>query len=74
LEFEIQNGNPGLIEQIAAFFRLKSQRGAEHQVIRLGLIDFDRASMFLRSLLDQSVECEALVQPNRTRWQKNKPA
>src|SRR4029078_13572760 len=47
---------------------------AEKQVIRLEVLDFNRVSTFVRSVLDQTLEYEALVQPNRERLQKNKPA
>ena len=63
-----------LIEQIAAFFRLKAAKGKEKQIIRLEIIDFNRTSNFLRGLLNQALEYEALVQPNRERLQKNRKA
>jgi hypothetical protein len=62
-----------LIEQVAALFQAKSQT-AEKQVIRLEIVDFDRTSSFMRSLLEQALEYEALVQPNRERLQKNQIA
>lgn len=63
-----------MIEQIAQLFSIKSQHGAETQVIRLEVIDFDRASTFTRTLLEQALEYEALAQPNRERLQKNRRA
>jgi hypothetical protein len=62
-----------MIEQVAKLFHLKSQT-AEKQVIRLEIVDFDRLSSFMRSLLEQALEYEALVQPNRERLQKNSVA
>src|SRR5260370_11538180 len=63
-----------LIEQIAQLFALRSKEGAEKQVIRLEVLEFNRVSVFVRSLLDQALEYEALVQPNRERLQKNQHA
>lgn len=62
-----------MVQQIAALFARKSKSGAENQVIRLEVVDFDRVSPFVRSLLEQALEYEALVQPNRERLQKNRP-
>jgi hypothetical protein len=61
-----------LIAQTAKLFAFKSTQGVEKQVIRLEIIDFERTSRFVRSLLNQSLEYEALVQPNRERLQKNR--
>ena len=63
-----------LVEQIATLFRLKIETGAEKQIIRLEIVDYDKASSFLRTLLTQALEYEALVQPNRERLQKNRLA
>ncbi|HEX3684989.1 MAG TPA: hypothetical protein VHU83_20815 [Bryobacteraceae bacterium] len=63
-----------LIEQIAHLFALRSEYGTEKQVIRLEVLDYNRTSKFLRSLLEQALEYEALVQPNRERLQKNQHA
>lgn len=63
-----------LVEQIAALFRLKVETTSEKQIIRLEIIDFDKVSTFLRTLLTQALEYEALVQPNRERLQKNRLA
>ena len=63
-----------LVEQVAALFRLKVETGAEKQIIRLEIIDYDKVSSFLRTLLTQALEYEALVQPNRERLQKNRLA
>lgn len=63
-----------LVEQIATLFRLKVEAGTEKQIIRLEIIDYDKASSFLRRLLTQALEYEALVQPNRERLQKNRLA
>ena len=49
-------------------------KGKEDQIIRLEIVDFDRTSSFLRNLLNQALEYEAFVQPNRERLQKNKKA
>ena len=63
-----------LISQIATLFEIKSRTTNESKIIRIEIIDFDRASPFLRLLLDQALEFEALVQPNRERLQKNRRA
>ena len=63
-----------LVEQVATLFRLKVESGAEKQIIRLEIIDYDKVSTFLRTLLTQALEYEALVQPNRERLQKNRLA
>ena len=60
-----------LIAQVAELFARKSTK-SEKQIIRLEIIDFDRSSKFLRSLLTDALEYEALLQPNRERLQKNK--
>jgi hypothetical protein len=62
-----------LVEQIAGLFAAKAT-GTESQVIRLEIVDFDRASSYLRALLEQALEYEAIVQPNRERLQKNNRA
>ena len=63
-----------LVSQIASLFREKAGSTKETQIIRLEIVDFDRTSSFIRSLLDQALEFEALVQPNRERLQKNRLA
>jgi hypothetical protein len=63
-----------LVEQIAQLFALRSKSSAEKQVIRLEVLHFNRLSTFVRSILDQALEYEALVQPNRERLQKNQHA
>lgn len=63
-----------LIEQVAALFNQKAKKGAESQVIRLEIVDFNRVSSFTRDLLDLALEFEALVQPNRERLKKNQHA
>ena len=63
-----------LIQQVATFFRVKAAVGKENQIIRLEIVDFNRTSNFIRTLLNQALEYEALVQPNRERLQKNKKA
>jgi hypothetical protein len=63
-----------LVEQIAGLFAARATSGAESQVIRLEIVDCDRLSSFLRALLEQGLEYEALVQPNRERLQKNRRA
>ena len=60
-----------LIEQIAKIFKIKSAEGAEKQIIRLEIINFDKATTFLRELLSSALEYEALVKPNQERLQKN---
>ena len=61
-----------LISRVAELFKLRSQSGVENQIIRLEIIDFDNVSSFSRMILDQALEYEALVQPNRERLQKNR--
>ena len=63
-----------LVEQVAALFRLKVETSAEKQIIRLEIIDYDKVSTFLQTLLTQALEYEAFVQPNRERLQKNRLA
>ena len=59
-----------MVNQIAALFAEKS-KGKEKQVIRLEILDFDHVSKFVKQLIHQALEYEALVQPNRERLQKN---
>lgn len=61
-----------LIRKIAALFAERSSGTNEKKIIRLEVVDYDRASAFLRRLLNSALEYEALVQPNRERLQKNK--
>jgi hypothetical protein len=61
-----------LVQQISQLFALRSQNSVEKQVIRLEVLDFNRLPAFVRSILDQALEYEALVQPNRERLQKNR--
>ena len=61
-----------LIEQVAKIFKKKSELGAEKQIIRLEIVDFDRATKFLRELLNNALDYEALIKPNRERLQKNR--
>ena len=63
-----------LVEQIATIFKLKGESSKEKKIIRLEIIDYNRMTSFLRTLLNQALEYEALVQPNRERLQKNRKA
>ena len=60
-----------LVEQVAQLFREKSSSGSEKQIIRLEIVDFDQATMFLRELLDTALDYEAFIKPNQERLQKN---
>lgn len=63
-----------VVQQIATIFKLKAETSTENQIIRLEVVDYNRMSTFLRTLLTQALEYEALVQPNRERLQKNRKA
>ena len=60
-----------LVEQVAHLFKQKSGTGSEKQIIRLEIVDFHRATTFLRELLDAALDYEAFIKPNRERLQKN---
>ena len=60
-----------LVEQVAQLFKQKSSSGAERQIIRLEIVDFDQATTFLRELLDTALDYEAFIKPNQERLQKN---
>ena len=59
-----------LVDRTAKLFGEKS-KGTENQIIRLEVLDPERLSTFVKNLLDQAMEYEAFVQPNRERIQKN---
>ena len=43
-----------LVEQIATLFRMKVETGVERQIIRLEIVDYDKASSFLRNVANTS--------------------
>ena len=61
-----------LVEQVAHLFKAKSATSKEKQIIRLEIVDFDRATTFLRDLLDTALDYEAFIKPNQERLQKNR--
>ena len=61
-----------LVERVVQLFRQKSQSGSENQIIRLEIVDFDRATRFLRGLLNSTLDYEAFIKPNKERLQKNR--
>lgn len=60
-----------LIEQVATLFKRRAATGKENQIIRLEIVDFDKSTQFLRSLLTDALDYEALIKPNRERSSKN---
>ena len=60
-----------LVEQVAQLFKRKARDGAESQIIRLEIVDFENATAFLRELLDSALDYEAFIKPNQERLQKN---
>ena len=60
-----------LVEQVARVFKKKSGMGKESQIIRLEIVDFDKATQFLRGLLNDALDYEALIKPNQERSSKN---
>ena len=60
-----------LVEQVARMFKKKTGMGKEKQIIRLEIVDFDKATKFLRGLLNDALDYEALIKPNQERSSKN---
>lgn len=59
-----------LVQRLAQLFAERS-KGSENQIIRVEILDFGELPSFARGVLDQALDYEALIQPNRERQPKN---
>ncbi len=64
-----------LVSGIGNLFLQKStvSGGTENQVIRLEVLDYKKLPLYTRQLFHRALEYEALVVPNRSRVEKNRP-